>query len=109
MSRTTPKRAGLRVFLLACSTAIAAGQHINADAQHIAAFQQRVAAYVKLRNQAAAGIPGQKLTDSPGTMNNQELELAQRIRSLRPSAKKGAIFTPEISAEFLRLIRLAWH
>jgi len=28
---------------------------------------------------------------------------------LRRSAKQGDIFTPEISAEFLRLIRLAWR
>jgi hypothetical protein len=109
MSRTIPKRAGVHVFLLACSVTIASGQRVNADAQHIADFQQRVAAYVKLRNEAAAGMPGQKPTDSPGKMNNQERELAQKIRSLRPSARKGDIFTPEITAEFLRLIRLAWR
>ena len=109
MSRTTPKREAFHAFLLACSVTIASGQRVNANAQHIADFQQRVAAYVKLRNEAGAGMHGQKPTDSPGKMSNQERELAQRIRSLRPSARKGDIFTPEISAEFLRLIRLAWR
>ena len=104
MSRTIPKRAGFHVFLLACSVTIASGQRVNADAQHIADFQQRVAAYVKLRNEAAAGMPGQKPTDSPGKMNNQERELAQKIRSLRPSARKGDIFTPEITAQFRRML-----
>ena len=109
MSRTIPKRAGFHVFLLACSVTIASGQRVNVGAQHIADFQQRIGDYVKLCHEAAAGMPGQKPTDSPGTMSNQERELAQRIRSLRPSARKGDIFTPEISAEFLRLIRLAWR
>ena len=109
MSRIIPNRAVFYASLLACSVIGVAGQRVNAGAQHIADFQQRVAAYVKLRNEAAAGMPGQKPTASPSKMSNQERELAQRIRSLRPSAKKGDIFTPEISAEFLRLIRLAWR
>ncbi len=109
MSRIIPKRAGFYAGLLAWSVGIASGQRVNVGAQHIADFQQRVEAYVKLRNEATAGMPGQKSTDSPGKMGDQERELAQRIRSLRPSARKGDIFTPEISAEFLRLIRLAWR
>jgi hypothetical protein len=109
MSSIIPKNAVFYASLLTCSVIGVAGRRVNADAQHISDFQQRVAAYVKLRNEAAAGMSGQKPTDSLSKMSNQERELAQRIRSLRPSARKGAIFTPEISAEFLRLIRLAWR
>jgi hypothetical protein len=92
-----------------CCVSIAFGQRVNAHAQHIADFEERVAAYVKVRKEAAAALPGSKPTDSPNRMTNRERELAQKIRSLRPSAKRGDIFTPEISAEFLRLIRLAWR
>lgn len=109
MSRIIQNKAVFYASLLACSVTIAFGQRVNIGAQHIAGFQQRLAAYVKLRNEAAAGMPRQKPTDSSGKMSNQERELAQRIRSLRPSARRGGIFTPEISAEFLRLIRLAWR
>jgi hypothetical protein len=109
MNRTIPKRAALCAALLAYSVSVAFGQRANPHAQRLADFEQRVAAYVKLRNQAAAALPGSKPTDSPGKMTNQERELAQRIRLLRPSAKQGDIFTPEISTEFLRVIRLAWR
>jgi hypothetical protein len=109
MNRTIPKRAAFYVVPLAVSLSLAFGQRVNADAQRIADFRQRLAAYVKMRNEAAAGLPASKPTDSPDKITGRERQLAQKLRSLRSAGKQGDIFTPEISTEFRRLIRLAWR
>lgn len=79
----------------------------NRDALIIQGFQQRVAQYVKLHNQLAASLPAQKSTASVERLNRHQNLLADKIRAARKGAKEGAIFTPETSAEFKRLIRIA--
>jgi hypothetical protein len=109
MNRTIPKQAVFYIVLLAFCFGVAFAQRINADGRRVADFEQRLAAYVKMRNEAAAGLPGSKPTDSPDKITGRERELAQKLRSLRSAAKRGDIFSSEISAEFRRLIRLAWR
>jgi hypothetical protein len=109
MNRPITKRAAFYILVLASYLGIAFGQRVNADAGRVADFEQRLAAYMKIRNEAAAGLPGSKLTDSPDKIAGREHELAEKIRLLRPAAKQGDIFSPDITAEFHRLIRLAWH
>lgn len=80
---------------------------VNKGAQIQSDFQKRVEDYVKLRKTAHEGLPKMKSTKSPGTILSNERALAHRIRELRRNARQGDLFTPEISAEFRRLIGMA--
>ena len=80
---------------------------VNRHALMIQDFQARVAEYAKLRQKAVAGLPRLKPTESPATITRHEQELARRIHEMRPAAKAGDIFNPEIAAEFHRLIAIA--
>jgi hypothetical protein len=70
-------------------------------------FEARVKAYVKLQKQEEAGLPALKPADSTVRIALHEHKLADRIRRVRYGVPQGNIFTPEIAAEFRRLIALA--
>jgi hypothetical protein len=82
---------------------------VNEDSKRIADFEARVAAYLNLHNKARTGLPTSKPTSSPEEISSRQSELAAKIRALRPKAKSGQIFTPRISAEFRRLIKISWQ
>jgi hypothetical protein len=77
---------------------------VNRGAQIQSDFQKRVEDYVKLRKTAHEGLPKLKPTKSPDAILSHEHGLAHRIRQLRRQARQGDLFTPEVSAEFRRLI-----
>src|SRR5262249_2671774 len=77
---------------------------VNKDSQRIADFETRVTAYMNLHNKARSGLPLSKPTSAPEELTSRQRELAAKIRTLRPEAKHGEIFTSSISAEFRRLI-----
>src|SRR4029079_3165708 len=52
-------------------------------------------------------LPALKTTDAQATIRVRQRDLARDIRQARSSARQGAIFTPEIAAEFKRLIGFA--
>jgi len=79
-------------------------QQVNPGAATIQDFQKRVAAYVKLHKAVEGKMPSLKPTASPDKIGHHENELGHRIREERREAKQGDIFTPEIAAEFKRLI-----
>jgi hypothetical protein len=81
---------------------------VNADSKRVADFESRVNAYLNLHNKARAGLPT-KLTSAPEEIASRQHELAAKIRALRPEAKRGEIFSPSISAEFRRLIKISWQ
>jgi hypothetical protein len=85
----------------------ASGDPVNEDSRTIAAFEKRVADYVKLRNRARSGLEPAKETESPEIIARREQELAERIRALRPNAKRGVIFNPAARAEFRRLVNIS--
>ena len=64
-------------------------------------FSQRVTQYLKLRK----SLPQQRTTKRQEEIVGRRHTLAQAIREARADAKQGDIFTPEISAQFLRVIR----
>jgi len=64
-------------------------------------FSQRVEQYLKLRK----ALPNERTTKSPKQIVDRRHALAEAIRQARSGAKQGDIFTPEISVEFLRVIR----
>jgi hypothetical protein len=64
-------------------------------------FTQRVQQYLKLRK----ALPGQRTTKRGEEIVDRRHALAQAIRESRSGAKQGDIFTPEISEQFLQVIR----
>src|SRR5204862_8033414 len=83
------------------------GQAVNPDAALVKAFQDKVAEYMKLRKTVESKLPSLKPTDAPATIKAHERDLAQGIREARGPAKQGDIFSPEIAAEFKRLVGFA--
>lgn len=96
----------LVLTLLGCA-AVPALEKVNRNASLLQDFSRRVADYVKLRNTARAEVHGLKQTSSPQAMLDYEHRLAHRIREQREGVAQGNIFTPEIAAEFRRLIGVA--
>src|SRR5271166_6313956 len=82
-------------------------QKVNADARLVDEFENRIKGYVKLRKQLEGHLLALKPTVSPEKIARHERELAERIRQARRDAAQGSIFTPEIAAEFRRLIGIA--
>jgi hypothetical protein len=79
-------------------------QTVNPHAQVLEGFEDRVRQYTKLQKQAEASVPALKPTDSPDRIRTHEQLLAGAIRRQRNGSTQGNLFTPEISAEFARLI-----
>jgi hypothetical protein len=97
--------AGVCAYVLAGCVSASAGC-VNQHALRLGEFERRVAAYTKLHKSAAAELPRLKPTESSGTINHHEQDLAAKIRHMRRHAKKGDIFTPPVAVEFRRLIGL---
>ncbi len=98
---------GLAAFVVASGFAIAQTkpqQRVNPDAAVSADFEKRVAGYMKLRQSAQAGLTTPKNTQSPTELTEYQHQLADRIRSARPQAQQGDIFTPEIVNLFRHLV-----
>ena len=87
----------------------AAQQKVNQSALVFKDFSQRVADYLKIQKTANGQLHGLKPTNSPEKIEHHEHELAERIRKARTGAKPGDVFTPEVTAEFRRLIGETLH
>jgi len=68
-------------------------------------FSQRIDQYLKLRK----ALPHERTTKHQKEITDRRHALAQAIREARPGAKQGDIFTPEISEQFIRVIRGAFE
>src|SRR3981081_2082988 len=97
---------GLVLFFLTV-TSPGRAQKVNPDARLVAEFEGRITDYVKLRKQVEGTLPALKPTGSQPAIQHHETELAERLRKARREALQGNIFTPDIAAEFRRLIGLA--
>ncbi|MCU1337231.1 MAG: hypothetical protein JWO19_2812 [Bryobacterales bacterium] len=64
-------------------------------------FSQRVEQYLKVRK----ALPPERTTKRQEEILDRRHALAQAIRTSRIAAKQGDIFTPEISEQFVRVIR----
>ena len=67
-------------------------------------FNARVLDYFDLRTTLEDGLPPQHVTDHPADNIEIQRRLARRIRHARAGAPRGAIFTPDISVEFRRIL-----
>ena len=100
----------LKLILVCCVTLIVRGQppeKVNPGAAVVQDFEKRMAEYQKLHKTVEGTLSRLRPTASAEKIEHHEHELAHRIREARQSARQGDIFTPEISAEFRRLIALA--
>lgn len=68
-------------------------------------FIERVQQYITLQK----ALPRLRTTTKRKEIVERREALAERIRKTRSKAKRGDIFTPEISAEFRRLIQSAFQ
>jgi hypothetical protein len=91
--------------LAPCS--VAHTQNVNKHSQRLAEFQARAAEYVKIHKRAQSGLSPEKGNGSAEAVSGLEQQLAERIRSLRRTAKHGSIFTPSISSEFRHLGKIS--
>jgi hypothetical protein len=71
----------------------------------ISDFNVLLASYFLMRTGLEAGLPVRRVTDSPAENIKAEHALARRIRDAREHARRGDIFTPDISGEFRRILR----
>jgi len=105
------------IVLLACVASIAAAQTPGGDSTTPrftelvvvrstvrAEFDARLLGYYELRRTLEDGLPAQHVTDNPAENIEIERKLARRIRHARAGALRGAIFTPDISLEFKRVL-----
>jgi hypothetical protein len=84
-------------------------QTVNPGAAILKDFDRRVADYAKLHKAAASGVHKLKPTKSSEAIADYTHSLARGIRAARRESRQGDIFTPDIAAEFGRLIGLTMH
>src|ERR1700676_899218 len=81
-----------------------AQDRVNLDALVVQDFTKRVTDYMNLQKSLAKQLPAPKPTTETQIILDHQRELAHKIREARRQAGQGAIFTPEISKEFRRLL-----
>jgi hypothetical protein len=93
------------ITLVLCAVAAAqAPNPANQSASVLQDFTRRVAEYVKLRNNVRSDIHKFKPPASAEALNHYPREFASGVEEKRRGVTQGAIFTPEIAAQFRRLI-----
>jgi len=95
--------------VLGAQTAPKGTPSVNPDSALVMDFENQVKDYVKLRQQAGAGIPALKPTHSASEINQHRRLLASSIQAARPNAKQGDIFSPAVTQEFKRLIAIGYQ
>jgi hypothetical protein len=106
---TTSSRGLLGIIVLVLivigSTVIAQTEPSNAHAAAVAEFNKRVKDYVDLTKKQATGLPPLKKTSDPDAIDIAERALADSIRAARATAKRGDVFTPEVTPIFQTAIK----
>ena len=77
---------------------------VNPDAAVLADFKSRIDAYMKLRKEAVKDAPRLKETKDPAKIKTAQDAMSIQIRAARANARHGDIFTPEITAQFRRML-----
>ena len=69
-------------------------------------FSTRVSSYADLRSELEKGLPPLMVTDDAAEILRAVRALAARIRVARAGARQGDIFSPTISTQFKKALRL---
>jgi len=95
------------VIAIVFGSCIRAQDTVNPQITALQDFEKRIRDYVSLEKSLAKGLSATKPTTEPQVILDRQGELARKIRETRSQAQQGAIFTPEVSKEFRRLLGLA--
>lgn len=74
------------------------------EAAAVAEFSGRVRDYLRVRRDAARGLPHEQPFDDPGEALALRKALRQAIRDARPDARAGDLFTPRAAAAFRHIV-----
>jgi len=105
--RRNISRVTARTFMLLFGTGLCMAPCVASQDhdQTVKDFEARVAKYLDLRKKEAGSAP--RPTNSPEKLAEVQQNLAAKVAALRPDAKQGDIFTPEITAYFRHQISAA--
>lgn len=92
------------LFSWCAGSSFVVAQATNPDAKLLVDFQARVKKYVELHKSAKKDGPPIKETKDVAAIKGAQDALAANIRAMRPAARQGEIFTPEIAKVFRRLM-----
>lgn len=76
----------------------------DAHPDALADFTRRLDEYISVQRRLEKESPKMKQTSDPGEIKAAQNVLAGKIRTARHDAKRGDIFTPEVTALFRRLM-----
>jgi len=76
----------------------------HADPTALEDFTRRLDAYITVQRRLEKESPKMKETNDPAEIKAAQNVLAEKIRAARQDAKRGDIFTPEVTALFRRLM-----
>jgi hypothetical protein len=79
-------------------------KNVNPSGATLLDFKKRIDTYLRLQRQMAGDTPPLKQTNDPAEISAAEHALEAKIRAARTDAQPGDIFTPEIRAEFRKLL-----
>ena len=79
------------------------------EARDFKTFTDRVQAYVKLQKNLEASLPTLKPTKDAAQIVEHQHALARKIADARRDARQGDIFTHEVTEQFRKIIRRAFH
>ena len=105
MRFTAALRVGLCALVVGvATTAPGATQPPAADAAAVEELGRRVAEYAELHRRIEGPVPTIKVSSDPAEIRRAVDALGSRIRKARASARRGDIFSPEITAMLRRRI-----
>jgi hypothetical protein len=96
----TPKAAGTATT----PAAPAARAVTSADPDTLEDFTRRLDEYVEVQHRLAKDSPKLEETNNPAEISAAEDALAEKIRAARQNARRGDIFTPDVTQLFRRLM-----
>ena len=76
----------------------------SADPAALEDFTRRLDAYLEVHRRLAKESPKLKDTNNPAEITAAQDVLAEKIRAARQNARRGEIFTPEVTTLFRRLM-----
>jgi hypothetical protein len=88
-----------------CPEAAAGQDGVNPRAAALKEFGDRTQAYMELHHRLAARVPPLLAQATAEQIQRHQIALANAIRSARPRARQGEIFTPPVVPQFRTVIR----
>jgi len=79
------------------------------EARDLKTFSDRVQAYVKMQKNLEASLSTLKPTKDAAQIVEHQHALARKIADARRDARQGDIFTHEVTEQFRKIIRKAFH